>query len=123
MFRNMEMRYKIMLTWVLCFLVLWIAFEKALPKNEFSSCLNNIEKSINNKNWTEAKKSANELKKIYENNKIIIRANNATEAMATFQNTLGQLYISVEYEQEAALEYIGALKESLDWVLEGFSAP
>lgn len=123
MFRNIEMRYKIMLTWVLCFLVLWIAFEKALPKNEFSSCLNNIEKSINNKNWTEAKKSANELKKIYENNKIIIRTNNATEAMATFQNTLGQLYISVEYEQEAALEYIGALKESLDWVLEGFSAP
>lgn len=112
-----------MLTWVLCFLVLWIAFEKALPKNEFSACLNNIEKSINNKNWTEAKKSTEDLKKIYENNKIIIRANNSTEAMGTFQNTLGQLYISVNYEQEAALEYIGALKESLDWVLEGFSAP
>ncbi|WP_291573227.1 hypothetical protein [Clostridium sp. UBA4548] len=117
------MRYKIMLTWVFCFLIMWILFEKMLPKHEFNSCLNNIEKSINNKNWAEAKKSTKELKNIYENNKVIIRTNNATEAMSTFQNTLGQLYISVDYEQETALEYIGALKESLDWVLDGFSAP
>lgn len=112
-----------MLTWVLCFLIMWVLFERMLPKHEFNSCLNNIENSVNSKNWVEAKKSTDELKKIYENNKIIIRTNNATEAMATFQNTLGQLYISVDYEQETSLEYIGALKESLDWVLEGFAAP
>jgi tellurite resistance protein len=118
-----DMRLAITITWVISFAFMWIILNTFLPKNEFNMELNQIEKSIEIKDWKQAKESMEELKRIYNKNRILIKANNATEILTTFEFAIGQLDISVQHEQDAALEYIGGLKSSLDFVMNAFSGP
>jgi hypothetical protein len=118
-----DMRLAITITWVISFAFMWIILNTFLPKNEFNMELNQIEKSIEIKDWKQAKESMEQLKRIYNKNRILIQANNATEILTTFEFAIGQLDISVQHEQDAALEYIGGLKSSLDFVMNAFSGP
>lgn len=102
---------------------MWTIFGFLLPKKQFETNLNNIEKYVRNKEWEEAKLSVEELSRIYKENEIIIQINNATEVLTSFQSVLGQLYISVEHKQDSAIEYIGALRATLDLVMQPFSGP
>ncbi|WP_291639875.1 hypothetical protein [Clostridium sp.] len=117
------MRLAIAITWVISFAFMWIVFNALLPENEFNMKLDQIEKSVEIKDWKQAKKSMEELKKIYDKNVILIQTNNATEILTTFEFAIGQLDISIQHEQNAALEYIGGLKSSLDFVMKAFSGP
>lgn len=47
--------------------------------------------------------------------------NNSTEALTTYEHTIGQLEITVRHKQESALEYVGALRESTNLVIRPFS--
>jgi len=118
-----DMRLAIAITWVISFAFMWIIFNAFLPKNEFNMELNQIEKSVEIKDWKQAKKSVEELKKIYSKNRILIQANNATKILTTFEFAIGQLDISIQHEQNAALEYIGGLRYSLDFVMKAFPGP
>jgi hypothetical protein len=118
-----DMRLAIAITWVISFAFMWIIFNAFLPKNEFNIELNQIEKSVEIKDWKQAKKSMEELKRIYNKNRTLIQANNATEILTAFEFAIGQLDISIQHEQDAALEYIGGLKSSLDFVMKAFPGP
>ena len=117
------MRHVIGIIWVLSFVVMWIIFNALLPKDEFKMKLSQIEKNVSIKDWNQAKRSMVELKNIYNKNKLLIQANNATEIFTTFEYAIGQLDASIQHEQDAALEYIGGLKSSLHFVLKPFSGP
>jgi hypothetical protein len=116
-------RFIIVAVWLVCFIGMWLIFSAVLPKEEFTDHLNQIEKSASNKDWDKAKKSMSQLRNIYENKRAVIQTNNATEILTTFDLTMGQLEASVEHEQEAAVEYVGALRSTLDFVLKAFSGP
>lgn len=116
-------RFVVAAIWLTCFIGMWLIFNFVLPKEQFKNHLNNIEKNVANKDWDKAKRSMGELRSIYNNKRAVIQMNNATEILTTFDLTLGQLEASVEHEQEAAVEYVGALKSTLDFVLKAFSGP
>jgi hypothetical protein len=118
-----DFRFLIGMIWIISFIVVWGIFSIFLPKNAFKNKLNQIEQSVSKQDWKEAKKSMAELKNIYNKNRILIQANNATEILTTFDYTIGQLDSSIKHEQNSSLEYIGGLKSSLDFVLKSFSGP
>lgn len=117
------MRLVIACVWLVSFLAMWIIFKAVLPDVDFNVHLDRIEKNVEGKDWNNAKKSMNELKNLYNRKKVVIQMNNATEIFTTFDLTMGQLESSIEHEQEAAIEYIGAIRESLDFVMKAFSGP
>ncbi|MBC2399705.1 DUF4363 family protein [Clostridium tetanomorphum] len=117
------MRFVVGVIWIISFVVMWNIFNVLLPKNEFKIQLNQIEESVSKKDWNQARKSMVQLKNIYNRNRIFIQANNATEILTTFNYTMGQLDVSIQHEQNAALEYIGGLKSSLNLVMRPFSGP
>jgi hypothetical protein len=121
--RTSDARLIICVTWLISFITMWVIFNALLPENEFETKLSQIEQSVSKKDWDKAKKSMVDLNNIYNKNKIVIQANNATEILTTFDLTMGQLEASIQHEQDAALEYIGGLKSSLDFVLKSFSGP
>lgn len=118
-----KIRCFVAVTWLSCFILMWIIFTLTLPRKEFTICLNQIEESAVNKDWDKAKKSMEQLKNIYKSKRSMIQMNNATEILTTFDLTMGQLEAAVENEQGAAVEYAGALKSTLDFVLKAFSGP
>jgi arginine utilization protein RocB len=99
---------------------MWLIFNALLPKEQFKTHLDQIEKSAANKDWDEAKKSMKQLKNVYSSKRTVIQMNNATEILTTFDLTMGQLEASVEHEQDAAVEYAGALRGTLDFVMMHF---
>ncbi|MBE6068756.1 MAG: DUF4363 family protein [Clostridium lundense] len=117
------MRGYIAVTWIICFAVMWIIFSIVLPNDEFNTHLNQIEKSVTNKDWNNAQKSMEELKSVYNKKRVFIQMNNATEIFTTFELTMGQLETSVQHKQDAAIQYIGAIRNSLDFVMKAFSGP
>ncbi|KZL91990.1 DUF4363 family protein [Clostridium magnum] len=123
MFDKIDIRYKLMAAWILAFASLWIMFHNILPLNIMSYQLNKIEENIKNEDWKEANKYTFQFKNTFSKKRFLIQMNNSTEALTTFEHTIGQLETTVKYNQESALEYIGALKESLNLVIKPFSGP
>lgn len=123
LFVENKMRGYIAVIWIICFIGMWIIFSIVLPNNEFDTYLNQIEKSVTSEDWNNAKKSMEELKNVYNKKRVAIQMNNATEIFTTFELTMGQLEASVKYEQDTAVEYIGAIRNSLDFVMKAFSGP
>lgn len=118
-----DMRTIIGAVWIISFTIMWFIFSVFLPESEFKTQLNKVEQNVSKEDWNEAKESMEELKDIYNKNKIIIQANNATEILTTFNYTMGQLDVSIQHEEDDALEYIGGLKSSLGFVMKPFSGP
>jgi hypothetical protein len=85
--------------------------------------LNQIEESIGKKDWTQATKHTAEFKESFSRSKLLIQMNNSTEALTTFEHTIGQLEVTVRHKHESALEYVGALRESTNLVIKPFSGP
>lgn len=123
MFNKSDMRLNIAIIWLLCFIALWFIFNSLIPKHEFEVELNQIEKSVTKKDWKQAKKSMQELNNIYNRKRVFIQMNNATEIFTNFDLTIGQLDTSIQHEQEAAIEFIGGLRATLDFVMKTFSGP
>lgn len=123
MIRKNDKKPFIRIVWIISFAIVWIIFGVRLPKNEFKVKLNEIEESIVKENWNEAKISMEELKIIYEKNRMLIQANNSSEILLNFDFALGQLDNSIQYEEDSALEYIGGLKSSLNYVMKAFPGP
>ena len=113
----------IRILWIISFAILWIMFGFKLPKKEFKDKLNKIEESVVKENWNEAKKSMEELKEIYNKERLLIQSNNATEILLNFDFAFGQLDSSIQNEEDSALEYIGGLKSSLDYIMKAFPGP
>jgi|GEM_PF-1645091 hypothetical protein len=122
-FDKIDMRYKLMLVWLLAFISLWAIFQSIFPSNTMKHQLNKIEESIKNKDWKQANKYTFEFKNTFSKKRYFIQMNNSTEAFITFEHTIGQLETTVKYNQESALEYVGALEESLNLVIKPFSGP
>lgn len=122
-FDKIDMRYKLMLVWLLAFINLWAIFQSVFPSNTLKDQLNKIEESIKNKDWKQANKWTFEFKNTFGKKRYFIQMNNSTEAFVTFEHTIGQLETTIKYNQESALEYVGALKESLNLVIKPFSGP
>lgn len=123
MFNRKYMRSIVAFVWLIAFIGLWAIFYKILPKNDIEIKLQQIEHSISNDNWQEAKKGMEELKEIYIEKRSIIQMNNATEAFINFDYIFGQLDYAIQQESKTALEYIGSLKYSIDYVIRAFSGP
>lgn len=123
MFDIYNVRYKICLVWLLSFTLIWIIFQNTFPLNSMSTQLDKIEESIQNGNWDDAEKYTLQFKKTFITNRMFIQMNNATEALVNFEHTIGQLEMTVKYRQDSALEFVGALKESLNLVIKPFSGP
>lgn len=123
MFGENRVRLYIAAAWIVCFSSIWILFSFLLPYNQFKTHLDQIEKSIESRDWKNAKKSMEELKIIYGKKRSVIQMNNASEVFTNFELTIGQLEASVKHEQESAVEYVGAIRSSLDFVMKAFSAP
>jgi len=122
-FDRFDIRYKIALVWLLGLIVLWTVFQNILPLNSMGYQLDQIEESIEKKNWTQASKYTAEFKDNFKKNRLLIQMNNATEALIIFEHTIGQLEITVNNKQDSALEYIGALKDIMNLVIKPFSGP
>jgi hypothetical protein len=118
-----KMRYMVAASWLISFVGMWLLFNALLPREQFKTHLNEIEKSVSVKDWDEAKRSMEQLKNLYNKKRTVIQMNNATEIFTSFDLTMGQLEASVGHEQEAAIEYVGALEATLDFVLKAFSGP
>lgn len=118
-----DRRYAVRLVWIISFILMWFIFNKTLPRKGMDIQLIKIEDSITNNDWNQAKISMNVLKNIYKKNEVLIQANNATEILQTFDYTLGQLDASIQNENDSALDYIGGLKASIDYVMEAFPGP
>lgn len=123
MFNRKYIRMIVACIWLIAFISLWAIFYKILPKNDIEIRLQQIEHSISNDNWDEAKKGMEELREIYIEKRPIIQMNNATEAFINFDYIFGQLDYAVQQESKTALEYIGALKYIIDYVVRAFSGP
>ena len=123
MFNQKYMRKIIACIWIIGFILLWAIFNRILPRHSILTKLDEIEENVQREDWEKARISVDELNKIYNDKKFIIQVNNATEAFITFNYTLGQLEYSVKHEQKTALEYIGTLRYSLDYVIKAFSGP
>jgi len=123
MFGKSDIKYTIMIVWLMAFTTVWITFQSLIPINSMKYQLNKIEESIENKNWTQAYEYTSEFKENFKNNRMFIQMNNATEALIIFEHTIGQLEITVKHEQDSALEYIGTLRETLNLVIKPFSGP
>ena len=123
MFGENKTRFFAGITWIICFIAIWLFFNATLPNNEFQIHLNKIEQSMAKDDWNNANKYMEQLKEIYDGKKVVIQMNNATEIYATFQLTMGQLDYAVKHKQISGVEYIGALNSSLDVVMKPFSGP
>lgn len=123
MFDKVDMRHIIAIIWVVCFALLWILFAKALPYKAMNSDLTSLEQNIKNKNWKQANRNMISLKATHDKYRKIIQMNNATEIYTNFEAVFGQLEVTVENKQDSAIEYVGALKESLKLVAKAFSGP
>lgn len=120
---NNDMRPTIEIVWLISFIVMWLTFSAFIPEKKFNLKLNEIEKSVSKQDWKQAEKSMKELKSIYNKRRVLIQANNATEILTTFDYAMGELELSIQHEQDAALEHIGGLRSTLDFVLNAFSGP
>lgn len=123
MFYRFDIRYKIVLIWILAFTTMWITFQSILPLSSIEYELDKIEESIEKKDWIEASEYTAKFKENFKKNRVFIQMNNATEALTNFEHTIGQLEITVKHKQDSALEYIGALRETIDLVIKPFSGP
>jgi len=123
MFSKIYMRYKIAFVWIIAFVSLWIVFQVKSPLNKMKYQLDKIEQSVAKKDWKQANEYTTEFRNTFINNRILIQTNNSTEAIISFDHTIGQLEITVKHNQESALEYVGALKELLNLVVKPFSGP
>lgn len=123
MFDRFDIRYKIVLIWILAFTTMWITFQSILPSRSIEYELDKIEESIEKGNWVEASKYTAKFKEDFKKSRMFIQMNNATEAFTNFEHTVGQLDITVKHKQDSALEYIGALRETIDLVIKPFSGP
>lgn len=123
MFGEGKIRFYIRAVWLICFVAIWLFFKATLPNEDFKIYLNKIELSVSQKDWSNAKRSMEQLKEIYESKKLVIQMNNATEIYMTFDFTMGQLEYAVKNEQVSAVEYVGALNSSLRFVMKAFSGP
>ena len=85
MFDRFDIRYKIALVWLLGLIVLWTVFQNILPLNSMGYQLDQIEESIEKKNWTQASKYTAEFKDNFKKNRLLIQMNNATEALIIFE--------------------------------------
>ena len=85
--------------------------------------LNKIQISIEQGDWSKANQYTEEFVHNFESNKFIIQINNATEALISFEHTVGQLKVTVKNKQDSSLEYVGALREIINLVVKPFSGP
>jgi hypothetical protein len=108
---------------VVSFILIFSFFNIKLSKKEMVKKLDIIEERVNDKDWEVANKEIKEFTKLYAKNKNIIHINNASESLVNFEYTIGQLENSVIYKREEALEYIGALKYTIEYIMQGFSGP
>ncbi|MCM0649638.1 DUF4363 family protein [Clostridium swellfunianum] len=123
MFDRYDTRFKIAIVWVVAFLGIWSLFQSYFPIKSMKQQLNQIEESIDKKDWVQAKENASRFKENFRRNRIFIQMNNATEAFTVFEQNIGQLETSVKHKQDSALEYVGALREAIDLVIKPFSGP
>lgn len=123
MFSKIYMRYKIAFVWMIAFVALWIVFQIKSPLNNMKYQLDMIEQSIVKKDWKQANEYTTQFRNTFINNRTLIQTNNSTEAVISFDHTIGQLEITVKHNQESSLEYVGALKELLKLVVKPFSGP
>ncbi len=123
MLNDTDMRKFIVVLWTIAFLLLWGGFYLLLPEKALIREIDKMEKSIVKEDWDSAQKQLDDFKKTYYDKKILIQSNNATEAFINFNNNLGQLDYCIRNKEPSALEYLGALKFSLDYSVKGFSGP
>lgn len=93
---------------------MWSIIGASLPTDEISAQLNQIEESIIRKDWEQAKMSMEVLKTIYKSNKVLVQGSNSNEVISTLDYIIAELKTSIDNEQDTALEYIRALKASLE---------
>lgn len=123
MINDKKIRYIIIVIWIISFVSLLCFFNNMLSKKEMVNKLNILEKKVYNREWESAKKETKELIELYKDKKNIIHINNASETLVNFEYTLGQLENSVVYKRAEALEYIGALRYTIEYIMQGFSGP
>jgi hypothetical protein len=123
MINDKKIRYIIIGIWIISFASLLWFFNNMLSKKEMVNKLNILEEKVYNREWEAAKKETKELIELYKDKKNIIHINNASETLVNFEYTLGQLENSVVYKRAEALEYIGALRYTIEYIMQGFSGP
>jgi hypothetical protein len=123
MFDDYNIRHKIAIIWFLSFILLWIIFRNILPLKSMNYQLNKIQATIEQGDWKKADQYTEEFVHNFESNKFIIQVNNATEALISFEHTVGQLKVTVKNKQDSSLEYVGALREMINLVIKPFSGP
>ena len=94
---------------------MWSIIGASLPTGEISTQLNQIEESIMKDDWNQAKMSMEDLKTIYNSNKVLVQGSNSNEVISTLDYILAELKNSIDNEQDTALGYIRGLKASLEY--------
>ncbi len=123
MLRQLDIRYKLLITWIAAFLILWLIFYSSFQIDTFKYDLDMIIEGIENNNWKQAEDYKNKFSDLYFKKRYVIQMNNATEIYTTFEPAVRQLDIAVENRQESALEYAGFLLEAINLVVKPFSGP
>lgn len=123
MFDEIRIRYILALVWLLLFIGLWSLFQISLPYNTMKSQLDEIEKNIGNNDWEKINEYTTKFNDTYNKKHYLIKMNNSTEALTNFEHTIGQLTASAKHNSESTLEYAGALREMLKFVVKPFSGP
>ncbi|WP_040210444.1 DUF4363 family protein [Clostridium polynesiense] len=123
MFKNTDIRKYIVFAWGLAFILLWGVFYYLTPEKTLIRSINSMEKSITEEDWSSAERYLDEFKNSYYQRKVIIQTNNASEAFISFNYNLGQLDYCVRNKESSALDYLGALRYSLDYAIKPFAGP
>ncbi len=118
-----DIRYKLMIVWVVAFLMVWVIFYSSFNMLGLEKDLDKIIECVENKDWNQAKTYTDKFTKSFFDKKYLIQVNNATEIFTTFEPAVRQMELSVKNKQESALEYAGYLKEGLNFVVKPFSGP
>jgi hypothetical protein len=123
LFDREKIRLWIALLWVLVFVGLWVTFETFLPSQQMAISVENLKSSVEDKNWTEAQRDLNDFETTWKQHRIIIQAATAAEEVSAFQQTLEEVKVLVNNQDDSALGPISILKELAKTVTTAFSSP
>lgn len=113
--KNRRKRVGKITKWLISFLIIYSMVGANLPIEDITSNLNQIEESIENNDWDQAKISMEILKTIYNSNKALVQGSNANDTISTIDYIMGEIDTLIQNEEDSALEYIRGLKDSIQY--------
>lgn len=121
--RMVKIRAWVALVWFLAFLGFILTMYTYLPKGGFQASIDQLETSVVQENWDDAKTHLNNLERKWMQSKFLIQINNATVDVFTFSNLLGKIEVLINHKEDDVIAQIGELKAIATSITTVFPGP